>query len=510
MTRPFGFASIGVLPLLSLLWMFGGFGGTSFAADPEKPLNLQTLQEAEAVLVRLAEEGRGELTGERIRAAIAALGDRQFKVREQAERDLRAIGHRAIPGLRQALRGEDFEIRTRAAGLLDSFEDLPARLPAELRPAIRALREDPATILPLLGALLQHPNPTVQHVVVHELRRQSQTQFGFSIHHSAKEQQAAIKQWTTWFDANADRKRKGVRGYDGAVLVNTYDGELSAYATDSFPIRAHGFPVELKKRAARPTKPLWMVRNVPARIGFALVHDTGFSTHNAPRSQQLILSDLGTKTVRGFDAPFREKWSWSIPPSDPAAKDSAKGSVYGIHPLPDGELLLGIGYSPDHAVIKLSARRKIIDTIPPPRWQPSCVVTMPLPLSPQQPKADERLVLPFERANRLIAFDKYGAVRWSRDLGAPRRVRQLPSGNLLLATRDAVLELSASGETLWEHECHDAIDALRLPDGRTAVLIAFEGLVLVDIDHVETKALDRDLRYGSLSLIPPGLFSWQR
>lgn len=471
--------------LATLLAVLTTFVSVLCAADPNA--SAPTLKQAEAVLSRLADEGRGKRTGERIRAAIANLGHREFKVRERAVRDLRTIGHRAIPGLRQALNGEDFEIRTRAAELLETFEDLPARLPAELRQAIRVLRHQPATIIPLLGELLDHPNPTVQHVAIHELRRQSGTQFGFSIHLEEKRKQEAIKRWSDWIEAGKANDRQPLPPTT-ALLVNTYDqGTLSAYAFDAFPVP--------DQKDATP-KPIW-TRPVPGRIAFAIVHDK-------QGTQELLLSNLADKTLRGVDAAFTEQWTWKIPPKDPAATASAKGSVYGIHPLPDGELLLGIGYSPEHAVIKLSARRDIIDSVAPPLWQPSCVVTLPLP------QTEDRLILPFERANRLVAFDQYGAVKWNRDFTSPRRVRRLPSGHLLLATRDAVLELSPTGETLWEHECHDALDALRLPDGRTAVLLAFEGLVLIDIDHSETKTIDRDLRYGSLSLIPPGPFTQRR
>lgn len=490
-TYGFGFKRV------KFAWLLLGIvvaSGAAFGQEPAPP----SLEAAETTLRRLAEEGRGERTAKRISDAIAALGEHEFKVREQAMRDLRVIGHRAIPGLRHAAGGEDLEIRKRAEQLLDWFDNQPARLPLELRPAIRVLRDRPAAILPLLGELLHHPNPTVQHVVIHELRRQSGTQFGFSIHHKEAKRKVALQRWSDWLAANEGSKdalSATSTPASPALLVNTYDqGHLQAVAFDELPVAStndvqHSFP-----------EPIWS-HPFPGRTAFALV------AAKADGTQQLLVSHLADKQLRAYDRDFAERWNWSVPRDAQPGKIAApvsQGSVYGIHPLPDGELLLGIGYSWKNAVIKLSAERKIIDSMPPPPWQPSCVVTMPLP------QGDDQLVVPFERANRLVAFDGYGSVKWNRDFTSPRRVRQLPSGHLLLATRNAVLELSPAGETLWRHECHDPVDALRLPDGRTAILLAFDGLKLVDIDHKVTSGPHLDIRYGSLSLIPPGPFAQKR
>lgn len=55
---------------------------------------------------------------------LQQLGDRSFKVRKQAARDLRQMGLRAAPVLRQAAASPDLEVRVRAQRLLDDVERL--------------------------------------------------------------------------------------------------------------------------------------------------------------------------------------------------------------------------------------------------------------------------------------------------------------------------------------------------------------------------------------------------
>jgi hypothetical protein len=77
---------------------------------------------------------------ERIDQAIAALGDEEFKTRERASADLRAIGIDAIPALRSALTSPDEEIRVRAGRLLDDLDGLLASEDeAETSPLVQSL-----------------------------------------------------------------------------------------------------------------------------------------------------------------------------------------------------------------------------------------------------------------------------------------------------------------------------------------------------------------------------------
>src|SRR5688500_879382 len=51
---------------------------------------------------------------DRVSRLVAQLGDKDFRVREQAGRDLERMGEKALPALREAKRGGDPEVAMRA------------------------------------------------------------------------------------------------------------------------------------------------------------------------------------------------------------------------------------------------------------------------------------------------------------------------------------------------------------------------------------------------------------
>jgi hypothetical protein len=84
-----------------------------------------------------------ELDARQVARWVTALGDDEFKVREEATRRLRDLGERAAPALRKALAGqEDLERRRRLDGLLSDLDGLTPS-PAQLRNwrAVQALEQ---------------------------------------------------------------------------------------------------------------------------------------------------------------------------------------------------------------------------------------------------------------------------------------------------------------------------------------------------------------------------------
>jgi regulator of sirC expression with transglutaminase-like and TPR domain len=68
-----------------------------------------------------AQEGKPAADEATIKRLVKLLGDDDFTVREKAEGDLRAIGEPAVPFLREALKGKDFEAATRARRLIGAI-----------------------------------------------------------------------------------------------------------------------------------------------------------------------------------------------------------------------------------------------------------------------------------------------------------------------------------------------------------------------------------------------------
>jgi HEAT repeat protein len=69
----------------------------------------------------------------RANSAIEKLGDDSFEVRQQAEKDLEALGPRALPLLRKAASSGDLEVRTRAQKLLGAIKPEAPLSPVTLR-----------------------------------------------------------------------------------------------------------------------------------------------------------------------------------------------------------------------------------------------------------------------------------------------------------------------------------------------------------------------------------------
>src|SRR5262249_48613446 len=106
--------------------VLGLFGATAIARDSDSPTADVTEDEKFLQDAGIATDGpgllelirKGILTSadlERIDLLIKHLGDREFKIREQATMDLKDIGTASLPKLRLALKAKDAEVRRRAA-----------------------------------------------------------------------------------------------------------------------------------------------------------------------------------------------------------------------------------------------------------------------------------------------------------------------------------------------------------------------------------------------------------
>src|ERR1700730_650153 len=125
----------GLLPRLVrfLPVVAGGFIVTAICRGRDSPpadfaADEKLLQEA-----NIATDGPGLLEFIRMRILMTAdiermdvlvehLGDRQFKNREQAARDLKAIGTASLSRLRRALKARDAESRRRATQIIEVIE----------------------------------------------------------------------------------------------------------------------------------------------------------------------------------------------------------------------------------------------------------------------------------------------------------------------------------------------------------------------------------------------------
>ncbi len=87
----------------------------------------------------------------KIEKLVEQLGDNKFRVREAATKELTALGKRAVPALRKALRSTDADVRLRAQVILNEIESGVPFLVAELTDKDPKVRKSAAERLEQLG-----------------------------------------------------------------------------------------------------------------------------------------------------------------------------------------------------------------------------------------------------------------------------------------------------------------------------------------------------------------------
>jgi HEAT repeat protein len=92
------------------------------AADEQLLKGAKVATDGPALLAYLRKRVLTEADSAKVAAAIAKLGDEEFKVREQASADLIAIGPAALGPLRQAMTDGDAEVKRRARVCINTIE----------------------------------------------------------------------------------------------------------------------------------------------------------------------------------------------------------------------------------------------------------------------------------------------------------------------------------------------------------------------------------------------------
>jgi hypothetical protein len=89
---------------------------------------------------------------EKVQKLIRQLGNDQYKVREEAGKQLVEIGRPAVPALREAMKGDDVEVKHRAGRILDTIRTSMPYLLESLKGTDKVERKEAAEVLEHLGA----------------------------------------------------------------------------------------------------------------------------------------------------------------------------------------------------------------------------------------------------------------------------------------------------------------------------------------------------------------------
>jgi HEAT repeat protein len=89
---------------------------------------------------------------EKIQKLIRQLGDDQYKVRDEAGKQLIEIGRPAVPALREAMKSDDVEVKHRAGRLVETIRTSMPYLLESLKGTDAVERKEAAEVLEHLGA----------------------------------------------------------------------------------------------------------------------------------------------------------------------------------------------------------------------------------------------------------------------------------------------------------------------------------------------------------------------
>jgi hypothetical protein len=120
--------------------------------------------DTKGLLAFLKRQAPGPEVLAKVKALIAKLDNEEFAVREQAEKELIAIGAPALPFLRAALRGADLELRRRAERCLEAIEARTAPRVTIAAVHLVALRRPPGTVEALLAMMPSADEPIAREV----------------------------------------------------------------------------------------------------------------------------------------------------------------------------------------------------------------------------------------------------------------------------------------------------------------------------------------------------------
>lgn len=385
-------------------------------ADDERTLRAHKVPtDGPALLAYLRKRFTTAVGDERIKALIEQLGDDSFEQREEASRQLAALGTRAKKLLQDALRHADLEVRTRAAACLrqldrDSVSNqllaAAVRVLAERRPAGAA-----ALLLEQLPAVGDDPLAVdIRAALVPLAVRGGKADPAVT---------AALK------DGSPVRREAAALALAAGGAADALPGlrGLLADADRAVRLNVALALARLGEKAAVPVLIAEMDQPPSPRFG---------------QAEDLLMQLAGSKSPRMAedDEPARKQYrrDWEAWWKTSSAAADLAGLAQRMRPVGNTVVVL----LDDNQILELDATRK-------PRWK---IDDVEMPLDLQRLPGD-RVLLAEYKANRITERTSKGEIVWTRKVDEPLVAQRLPTGNTLIANRREVIEIDPAGKQLF-------------------------------------------------------------
>jgi hypothetical protein len=420
----------------------------------------------------------------KIKSLIIQLGDESFEKREEASKQLIAMGMRARNALRVAVKDADLEISRRAEDCLQTIEEAGARS-VTLSAAVRVLTQrKPEKAAATLLAFLPHAeDDAVVSEIFHALRSLAV--------HDGKAEPAVVEALTD--------KIALKRAAAGAALAR-------AHLSDTLPA--------VRKLLKDPDP------NVRLRVALALV------AAREAEAVPALVGLLGEPSVREVEVSHIEEFLCRL------AEDKAPTLSFGVDAaahrkyrdawdkwwrdegskLPAARLEEAATKPRGYTLVILLDLGQVVDLDPSNRTRFQ-LTGLDFPLDVQL-LPGERVLAAEYQGNRVTERDRSNKILWEKKIDAPLMAQRLPSGNTFIATNSQLMEVDPSGKEVFSFAPPGGaavMKAMKLPGGEVACVTgtgftATARFCRLNTKGEEIKGFDIALRTsgGRIQVLPNG------
>jgi len=431
--------------------------------------------EGDATLAEFKKRTLTEADRVKVLTIIAKMGHNDFNERERAQDDLQKLGTSVAPLLRQALAGDDEEIKKRAQKALDTIEKdkTSSLLPVQAR--LMAYRK-PAAAAEVLLAYLPFAD---EDTVLDEVRGALAA--------------VAVR------DGKADPSL--VKALDDRLPVRRgVAGEALAMggALDQRPaIRKllKDADVDVKLRVALALSASRDREAVPVLIDLMgeLPLDKGLQAETYLRE---VAGERGPNVYLAADADSRKKtrdaWSawWKV---NGGSVDLARANT--------GPRMLGFTL-----IVNMNFNRVLEITMDgKTRWT---LDNLGFPRDAQVLPGD-RVLVAEQNFNRVAEYNQKKEIVWQKMVQAPpQSVQRLSNGNTFIATNNGLLEVTKDGKEVFTYNRNqwDIITGARAADGSCAIMTQNGQIIRIDSKGKETKTfhIGQPTWNSNIEMLPGG------
>jgi hypothetical protein len=436
---------------------------TTKPAKPAKPSAAQIALAKSALGKAIAKPAKlTDATAKNVKSLIAKLGDKSYKVRENASAELVKYGPEVLPMLNAASNHKDLEVSDRVGVAITVLQSRVEDIGTELNPHIDILaRAEDKQLIGMLLQLLDHASMSGRYTAEYGLRRLTGKNFGFSTRDEPAGRNIAAAKWRKWW--------KDSRG---------------SFSFDQAKIKARSVALLISNNGTRTVtavtlrgKAVW-TRTMRATLYCA----TGTGNGNI-----IVGYSTTPRNIEEYDKTGKSVWTPTVA--------NGSGGVFDIERLPNGNTL--IAYTHRGHVTEINAKGKTV-------WQ---MTGLKSPISAQRLKNGNTLIAE-HAGKRVIEVDRKNKIVWQKTgLNSPGDAAMLPNGNVLIGEYNGkkVMEVDRKGKVLWQRNCPSAVSGVcALPDGTIAITNSSEGALLLSSDgkKVIRKLMAHNGSWGKIRLVP--------